>query len=147
MSNQSEIVCIVNVTFTDEKCIVTLSDDQEIVFNLRAYPKLYRITPEQRDDWELIDDSVGGAIWWNAIDDGLTLRALRGGYASQVPMASLNDLETADWHQKSRQVSEIQERLDEGLYDESEAMLRRYFPQQCEVHLRILRCGLSLIPC
>ncbi len=55
---------------------VTLQDERVITVPLAWFDWLERASLEQRDDFKIIGDGAG--IWWNGLDDGLSVPGLLG---------------------------------------------------------------------
>ncbi len=55
---------------------VTLQDEREITVPLAWFDWLERASLEQREDFEIIGGGAG--IWWNELDDGLSVPGLLG---------------------------------------------------------------------
>ena len=69
-----------SVTFTNDSFVVRLRDGHDINTSLESYPRLLYATPEEREDWELIDDGLG--IHWEAIDEDISVAGLVAGRRS-----------------------------------------------------------------
>lgn len=69
-----------NVTFTNDSFVVRLRDGHDISTPLESYPRLFYATPEEREDWELIDDGHG--IHWEEIDEDISVAGLMAGRRS-----------------------------------------------------------------
>jgi hypothetical protein len=57
----------VDATCTDEALRVVLADGREITVPLAWFPRLQRVTPEQRKRWRLIGGGVG--LHWEEVDE------------------------------------------------------------------------------
>ncbi len=55
---------------------VTLIDGREVTIPVSWYAWLDNATDEQRADLEIIEDGLG--IWWEQLDDGLSVPGLLG---------------------------------------------------------------------
>ncbi len=55
---------------------VTLTDGRDVGIPTAWYPWLDSATPEQRSDFEIIEDGLG--IWWEQLEDGLSVPGLLG---------------------------------------------------------------------
>ncbi len=62
------------VSFEMERLHVSLSDGRRISVPLAWFPRLYRATPEQRRNWELIGHGIG--IHWPDVDEDLSVAGL-----------------------------------------------------------------------
>jgi hypothetical protein len=67
----------VNVTFTDDDLVVSLSDGRVLSVPLAWFPRLLHATPEQRSEWRFIGDGEG--IHWEAVDEDLSVIGLLRG--------------------------------------------------------------------
>ena len=66
-----------SVSFSDERMCVELVDGRAIVVPLAWYPRLYRATPAQRENWRLIGQGHG--IHWPDVDEDInTIGLLEG---------------------------------------------------------------------
>ncbi|MBD3646358.1 MAG: DUF2442 domain-containing protein [Pseudomonadales bacterium] len=75
------------VTIRNEKLIVELSDGREIVVPISWYPRLENGTPEERERWQLI--GKGHGIYWEDLDEDISVAALLAGEASAESSESL----------------------------------------------------------
>jgi hypothetical protein len=60
-------VLAVDVRFTDDAMIVSLSDGREVSVPLEWFPRLRDATPEQRKHWRFIAKGIG--MHWEDIDE------------------------------------------------------------------------------
>lgn len=67
-------VLAVDVQFTDDAMIVSLSDGREVSVPLEWFPRLRDATPEQRKNWRLIAKGIG--IHWEDIDEDIGVSTL-----------------------------------------------------------------------
>lgn len=67
-------VLAVNVRFTNDTLIVTLSDGREISVPLEWFPRLRDATPKQRKNWRLIAKGIG--IHWEDVDEDIAVSTL-----------------------------------------------------------------------
>jgi Protein of unknown function (DUF2442) len=65
----------VDVSFTQDALIVTLSDGRVVSAPLEWFPRLLRATPKQRRNWRLIGCGVG--IHWDDVDEDISVRRFR----------------------------------------------------------------------
>jgi hypothetical protein len=65
-----------SVTIDGQRLRVVLKDGREISVPLSWFPWLASASDEDRQDFELIGDGRG--IWWNRLDDGLSVPGLLG---------------------------------------------------------------------
>ena len=70
----------VNVTVTDEKLTVDLSDGRSIVIPLEWYPRLVHGLPAERRNWRLLGE--GYAIEWPDLDEDIGIEGLLAGRRS-----------------------------------------------------------------
>jgi len=63
---------ISNATLKSEKLTVTLSDGRIVIYPLSGMTWITKASFEKREDFTITD----GEIYWNQIDDGLTLEHL-----------------------------------------------------------------------
>ena len=66
-----------NVAFTDDDLVVTLSDGGVLSVPLAWFPRLFHATPEQRSEWRFIGEGAG--IHWEAVDEDLSVLGLLRG--------------------------------------------------------------------
>ncbi len=69
-----------DVTITDDKLIVELSDGCEITAPISWYPRLENATETELKRWEFI--AKGHGIHWKAIDEDISVSALLAGRPS-----------------------------------------------------------------
>jgi hypothetical protein len=67
-------VLAVDVRFTDDAMIVSLSDGREVSVPLEWFPRLRDATPKQRKNWRLIAKGIG--IHWESIDEDIAVSTL-----------------------------------------------------------------------
>lgn len=67
-------VLAVDVRFTDDALIVSLSDGREVSVPLEWFPRLRDATPKQRKNWRLIAKGIG--IHWESIDEDIAVSTL-----------------------------------------------------------------------
>jgi hypothetical protein len=64
----------VDVSFTRDALVVTLSDGRTVSAPLEWFPRLLGATAKQRKHWRLIGGGVG--IHWENIDEDISVRSL-----------------------------------------------------------------------
>ena len=64
----------VDVSFTADSLVVTLTDGRTVSAPLEWFPRLLRATPKQRRNWRLIGQGVG--IHWEDVDEDISVRSL-----------------------------------------------------------------------
>ena len=78
MSTSSRVsptaVLAVNVRFTTDALIVSLSDGREVSTPLEWFPRLRDATPKQRKNWRLIAKGIG--IHWEQVDEDIAVSTL-----------------------------------------------------------------------
>ncbi len=67
-------VLVVDVRFTDDAMIVSLSDGREVSVPLEWFPRLRDATPEQRKNWRLIAKGIG--MHWEDVDEDIAVSTL-----------------------------------------------------------------------
>jgi hypothetical protein len=67
-------VLAVNVRFTPDALIVSLSDGREVSIPLEWFPRLRDATPKQRKNWRLIAKGIG--IHWEEVDEDIAVSTL-----------------------------------------------------------------------
>lgn len=67
-------VLAMDVRFTDDAMLVSLSDGREISVPLEWFPRLRDATPEQRNNWRLIARGIG--MHWEEIDEDIAVTTL-----------------------------------------------------------------------
>lgn len=67
-------VLAMNVRFTDDSMLVSLSDGREVSIPLEWFPRLRDATPEQRNKWRLIARGIG--MHWEEIDEDIAVTTL-----------------------------------------------------------------------
>jgi len=67
-------VLALNVRFTEDAMLVSLSDGREISVPLEWFPRLRKATPEQRNKWRFIARGIG--IHWDDIDEDIAVTTL-----------------------------------------------------------------------
>lgn len=67
-------VLAVDVRFTEDAMIVSLSDGREISVPLEWFPRLRDATPEQRNNWRFIAKGIG--MHWEEIDEDIGVSTL-----------------------------------------------------------------------
>ncbi|MEK7727321.1 MAG: DUF2442 domain-containing protein [candidate division KSB1 bacterium] len=75
------------VTITNEKLIVELSDGRSIVVPLAWYPRLLHGSPAERQNWQLLGE--GYAIEWPELDEHIGIEGLLAGRRSSENPQSL----------------------------------------------------------
>jgi hypothetical protein len=60
----------------NERLRVALTDGREVSIPVSWYPWLREASAEQQADFEIIDRGLG--IWWEELDDGLSVPGLLG---------------------------------------------------------------------
>ena len=58
------------VQLTDERLSVDLQDGRTIVVHLASYPRLLRVSPAQRANWQIAGDGFG--IHWPKVEEELS---------------------------------------------------------------------------
>jgi len=76
------------ITFDDAMLHCELQDGRIISVTLSWHPRLYRVSNEQRNKWELIGQ--GSGIHWPLIDEDLPIRAFLAGCESQKDVHDLH---------------------------------------------------------
>ena len=64
----------VEVAFTRDSLVVTLSDGRTVSAPIEWFPRLLRATPKQRGNWRLIGGGIG--IHWEDVDEDISVRSL-----------------------------------------------------------------------
>jgi hypothetical protein len=77
-----------NVTVTDERLIVELSDGRSMTVPLEWYPRLMHGSLEERRHWQLLGE--GYAIEWPDLDEHIGIEGLLAGRRSGESEKSLN---------------------------------------------------------
>ena len=67
-------VLALNVRFTEDAMLVSLSDGREISVPLEWFPRLRNATTEQRNKWRFIARGIG--IHWEEIDEDVAVTTL-----------------------------------------------------------------------
>ena len=67
-------VLAMNVRFTEDAMLVSLSDGREVSIPLEWFPRLRNATPEQRSKWRLIAHGIG--MHWEEIDEDIAVTTL-----------------------------------------------------------------------
>ena len=67
-------VLALNVRFTEDAMLVSLSDGREISVPLEWFPRLRNATSEQRNKWRFIARGIG--IHWDEIDEDVAVTTL-----------------------------------------------------------------------
>lgn len=67
-------VWAVDLKFTADAMLVSLSDGREISVPLEWFPRLRNATPEQRKKWRFISRGIG--IHWEEIDEDIAVTTL-----------------------------------------------------------------------
>ena len=67
-------VLAVNVRFTEDAMLVSLSDGREVSVPLEWFPRLRNATQEQRNKWRFIARGIG--IHWEEIDEDIAVTTL-----------------------------------------------------------------------
>jgi hypothetical protein len=70
----------VNVSVSDDKLMIDLSDGRSIVIPLEWYPRLVHALPEERQNWRLLGE--GYAIEWPDLDEHIGIEGLLAGRRS-----------------------------------------------------------------
>jgi len=76
------------VTLTDDKLTVDLTDGRSIAVPLTWYPRLLHASPAERQNWQLLGD--GYAIEWLDLDEHIGIDGLLAGRRSSESSRSLN---------------------------------------------------------
>lgn len=64
----------IDVSFTVDSLVVTLTDGRTVSAPLEWFPGLLRATAKQRQNWRLIGRGVG--IHWEDLDEDVSVRCL-----------------------------------------------------------------------
>jgi Protein of unknown function (DUF2442) len=64
----------VDVSFTADSLVVTLTDGRTVSAPLEWFPRLLQATPKQRRNWRLIGGGVG--VHWEDVDEDISVRSL-----------------------------------------------------------------------
>ncbi len=64
----------VEVSFTQDALVVTLSDGRVVSAPVEWFPRLLRATPKQRRNWRLIGGGIG--VHWEDVDEDISVRSL-----------------------------------------------------------------------
>ena len=67
-------VLALDVRFTDDAMIVTLSDGREVSVPLEWFPRLRDAKPKQRKNWRLIAKGIG--LHWEDVDEDIAVSTL-----------------------------------------------------------------------
>ncbi len=67
-------VLALDVRFTEDTLIVSLSDGREVSVPLEWFPRLRDATPKQRKNWRLIAKGIG--IHWEDVDEDISVATL-----------------------------------------------------------------------
>jgi hypothetical protein len=67
-------ILAVDVHFTDDDLLVSLSDGREISVPMEWFPRLRDATPRQRSNWRFIARGIG--IHWEGIDEDIAVSTL-----------------------------------------------------------------------
>jgi len=67
-------VLAIDVRFTDDALLVSLSDGREVSVPLEWFTRLRNATPEQRNKWRFIARGIG--IHWEDIDEDIAVTTL-----------------------------------------------------------------------
>ena len=67
-------VLALDVRFTEDAMLVSLSDGREISVPLEWFPRLRNATTEQRNQWRFIARGIG--IHWEDIDEDIAVTTL-----------------------------------------------------------------------
>ncbi|MCA9947171.1 MAG: DUF2442 domain-containing protein [Anaerolineales bacterium] len=78
---------VVDVSFTDDKLSIALSDGRFLLVPLSWYPRLSHATPTERNNWQLLGD--GYAIEWPDLDEHIGVEGLLAGRRSGESQPSL----------------------------------------------------------
>ena len=62
------------VSFTQDALVVTLSDGRVVSAPLEWFSRLLRTTPKQRRNWRLIGGGIG--VHWEDVDDDISVHSL-----------------------------------------------------------------------
>jgi hypothetical protein len=78
---------IQDVMTTDDRITVSYDDGRIVSLPLKWYPRLYRATPAQRRNWELIGSGYG--VHWPDVDEDLSAEGLLKGWPAREYFRSL----------------------------------------------------------
>lgn len=76
------------VTVTNEKLIVDLTDGRRLSIPLAWYPRLTHASAEERQNWQLLGD--GYAVEWVDLDEHIAIEGLLAGRRSGESQRSLD---------------------------------------------------------
>jgi len=71
---------IVNIHIVQDRMIIHLQDERELVIPIDWYPRLLHATDAERQNWELLGD--GYAIHWPDLDEHIGVEGLLAGRRS-----------------------------------------------------------------
>jgi hypothetical protein len=71
---KTQVVLIMEVTFTDDMMQVNLTDGRQIRVPLEWFPRLQRASPAERRNWRLIGKGLG--VHWPDLDEDVSLEGL-----------------------------------------------------------------------
>ncbi|MGN6615797.1 MAG: DUF2442 domain-containing protein [Ilyomonas sp.] len=63
-----------DIKFSDEMMYVFLQDGREIGIPLSWFPKLFKASKEELNNWRFIGDGLG--VHWNTLDEDISINAL-----------------------------------------------------------------------
>ncbi len=78
---------VLDVAVSDDKLSVTLSDGRALSVPSSWYPRLAHATAAERASWTIIDSGAG--VYWQDLDEDLSLAGLLAGTPSQESQESL----------------------------------------------------------
>jgi len=69
--------------FDADRLVIQLKDGRELSIPLEHYPTLFRATPRERDQWEIL--GAGRALHWELLDLDLSVEGLLNGLSERIP--------------------------------------------------------------
>lgn len=86
-ATEIKLPSVTDVSLTDERLKVSLSDGRDISVPVVWYPRLLHATMAERSDWRLIGD--GSGIHWPQLDEDISVRNVIDGKPSAESQRSL----------------------------------------------------------
>ena len=78
--NTLDKILVTRISSTPDTLVVDFSDGRTVQLPLMWYPRLYRATAAQRDNYELLGSGFG--VHWPDVDEDLSARSLALGKPS-----------------------------------------------------------------
>ncbi|MBK8906174.1 MAG: DUF2442 domain-containing protein [Anaerolineaceae bacterium] len=78
---------VIDVSFTDDKFSIALSDGRFLLVPLSWYPRLHHATSAEHNNWQLLGD--GYAVEWPDLDEHIGIEGLLAGRRSGESKRSL----------------------------------------------------------